>query len=24
VHEAGSSEGFVFTEVDRRELKGFA
>ena len=24
VHEAGSSQGFAFTEVDRRELKGFA
>jgi class 3 adenylate cyclase len=24
VHEAGSSQGFAFTEVDRRQLKGFA
>src|SRR5262249_37021873 len=24
VHEAGSSQGFAFTEVDRRSLKGFA
>jgi class 3 adenylate cyclase len=24
VHEAGSSQGFAFTEVDRRQLEGFA